>query len=307
MWILRGRCPDQKPDPCLRRLRSVGLSTVTLYSQRMDRLRSVIREQVHDLVGVGTGGARHVRKDDGLFGRSSVCWKVHSDVTTMMIGGVSALLLQMLHPAALAGVWDHSNFRHDMLGRLRRTAQFISGTTYGDTDRAFALIARVRAVHDRVEGVLPDGTPYSANDPALLTWIHVAEVSSFLRAYVRYRDPFLPRSEQDRYFAEVSEIAVLLGAEAVPRSRREVSDYLRASRAELRFDRRTRQVADALLEQPASSLSLAPFQRLVLDAGVDLLPDWAAEIHGLRIAPLRRPAIRASAVGVGSVLRWALS
>lgn len=273
----------------------------------MNRLRNVIREHVHGLVGIRTSGTRHIRKDDGLFGRSSVCWKVHGDFTTMMIGGVAALLLQMLHPAAVAGVWDHSNFRHDMQGRLRRTAQFISGTTYGDTDQALRLIDRVRTIHDRVRGVLPDGTPYSANDPALLTWIHVAEVSSFLKAYVRYRDPLLPHSEQDRYFAEVSEIAVLLGAEAVPRTRQEVSEYLRTSRADLRFDRRTRQVADALLKQPASSLALAPFQRLVLDAGVDLLPDWAAEMHGLRIAPLRRPAIRASAIGVGSVLRWALT
>src|SRR3546814_3700279 len=82
----------------------------------------------------------------------------------MMIGGVSALLLQMLHPGVLAGVWDHSNFRSDMLGRLRRTAQFISGTTYGSREQALALISRVKAIHDHVHGQLPDGTPYSAQD-----------------------------------------------------------------------------------------------------------------------------------------------
>src|SRR3546814_1166840 len=87
----------------------------------------------------------------------------------------SSDLLQMLHPGVLAGVWDHSNFRSDMLGRLRRTAQFISGTTYGSREQALALISRVKAIHDHVHGQLPDGTPYSAHDPDLLTWVHVTE------------------------------------------------------------------------------------------------------------------------------------
>src|SRR6202000_2673014 len=102
------------------------------------------------------------------------------------------LLMQMLHPGALAGVWDHSDFRRDMSGRLKRTARFIAGTTYGDRAEAQEFIDRVRNVHARVVGTLDDGTPYAADDPDLLTWVHVAEVSSFLAAYLRYVDPNLP-------------------------------------------------------------------------------------------------------------------
>jgi uncharacterized protein (DUF2236 family) len=121
----------------------------------------------------------------------------------MLIGGITALLLQMLHPKALAGVWDHSGFRDDMIGRLNQTARYIAGTTYGSTAEAEKLLDRVKAVHDRVHGTLPDGSSYSANDPHLLTWVHVAEVGSFLEAYLRYCEPGLSPSDQDRYFSEV--------------------------------------------------------------------------------------------------------
>ena len=109
----------------------------------------------------------------------------------MMTGGVSALLLQALHPMALAGVWDHSTFRTDILGRLRRTATFIAGTTYGNKHDALALIERVKRIHLSVTGMAPDGRPYRASDPELLTWVHVAEVSSFLKAHLRYVNPLL--------------------------------------------------------------------------------------------------------------------
>jgi uncharacterized protein (DUF2236 family) len=244
------------------------------------------------------------RRDDGLFGPESAAWKVHRDFTSMMIGGVGALLLQMLHPGALAGVWDHSNFREDMSGRLRRTAQFIGVTTYGSTDAAEALISRVRRIHDHVSGHLPDGTPYSANDPDLLTWVHVAEVSLFLRAYVRYRDPFFPGAEQDRYYREAAVVAERLGATQVPKTRGQVEQYFIDVRPQLRFDERTREVARVLMAQPAASPTVAPFQKLFLDGGVDVLPRWAARMHGMDLTAARRAAIRAGVAGVGGVLRW---
>ena len=109
-----------------------------------------------------------LRGVDPMIAADSVAWRVHGDVTTMMVGGVAALLLQMLHPGALAGVWDHSNFRRAMLGRLRRTARFIAQTTYAERAEAEAAIARVRRIHAQVGGVLQDGTPYRADDPHLL-------------------------------------------------------------------------------------------------------------------------------------------
>ncbi|MGL4964897.1 MAG: oxygenase MpaB family protein, partial [Inquilinus sp.] len=141
-----------------------------------------------------------VRSADGLFGPCAVAWRVHGDVTSMMVGGVAALLLQMLHPAVLAGVWNHSNFRTDMRGRLRRTARFIALTTYGGREEAEATIERVRAIHSRVRGVLPDGSPYAANDASLLAWVHLAETTCFLDAWIRYAEPGMSVADQDRYF-----------------------------------------------------------------------------------------------------------
>src|SRR3954470_13336719 len=129
----------------------------TLKSALIGQIRSVFNDSAK-------GEEPVVRQPDGLFGPQSVVWRVHGDVTTMMVGGVAALLLQMLHPAVLAGVWDHSNFREDMLGRLRRTARFIALTSYASRPDAEAAIARVRAIHARVTGTLPDGTPYRADD-----------------------------------------------------------------------------------------------------------------------------------------------
>jgi uncharacterized protein (DUF2236 family) len=267
----------------------------------------MIAGQVRALMGTGHPTPEQQRKDEGFFGPGSACWKVHGDFSSMMVGGMAALLLQMLHPGALAGVWDHSDFRKDMRGRLRRTARFITGTTYGSTDEALGLVAHVQAIHDRVAGTLPDGTPYSANDPELLTWVHVAEVSNFLGAYLRFRDPAFPPAEQDRYLAEYAKIAELLGARDVPRTCAEVSAYLDQVRPQLRYDERTREVARALLSQPAPSLVAAPFAVLLFQAAEDLLPPWAQEMHGFRLGPARRQAVRVGVKGFAGTVRWALT
>ena len=271
------------------------------------RLRQAIVGQVRALVGAGDPTIEQRRMDEGLFGPGSAAWKVHGDFTSMMVGGIAALLMQMLHPGALAGVWDHSDFRSDMRGRLKRTARFIAGTTYGSTEEVSALVAHVRGIHDRVHGTLPDGAPYSAHDPDLLTWVHVAEVSSFLAAYLRFRDPDFPPQMQDQYFAEYARIAELLGAQGVPRSRAEVAAYLERVRSQLRYDHRTREVARALLSQPAPSLAAAPFAALLFQAAEDLLPDWAARMHGFRFTAARRPVVRLGVRGLSRTLRWALT
>ncbi len=275
----------------------IGLPTV----------RRALVSQVRLLVG-GTGddSVEQNRQDVGLFGPDSACWKVHGDFTSMMVGGITALLLQMLHPGPLAGVWDHSNFRQDMSGRLKRTASFIAGTTYGDRAEAQGLIDHVRDIHARVAGTLPDGSPYAAEDPDLLTWVHVAEVSSFLAAYLRYVDPAYPPEEQDRYLRETAEIARRMGAPSPPQSRSDVAAYLRAMRPQLRYDDRTREVTQALLRQPAPSLAAAPALGMAFDAAKDLLPDWAAEMHGFRLSPARRATARLGISGLARTLRWAL-
>ncbi|MDT8759847.1 DUF2236 domain-containing protein [Sphingomonas psychrotolerans] len=270
----------------------------TLKSALIGQVRAVLNDQAR-------GEKPVARSADGLFGPQSVVWRVHGDVTTMMVGGVAALLLQMLHPAVLAGVWDHSSFRGDMLGRLRRTARFIAVTSYGAREDAEAIIGKVRDVHGRVRGTLPDGTPYAADDPRLLAWVHVTEAVSFLDAWRRYAEPGMSLDDQDRYFAEFARIAEALGAAPIPRSRAEADALIAELQKELRVDARTREVAQILLGQPAPNLAVRPFQAMTFQAAIDLLPDWAKRMHGLRIPALAAPAVRAGTRGMAGTLRWA--
>ena len=246
-----------------------------------------------------------VRSPQSMFGPGSVIWRVHGDVVTMMVGGMSALLLQMLHPAVLGGVWDHSNFREDMLGRLRRTARFISLTTYASREDAEAAMARVRTVHAQVSGTLPDGTNYSADDPQLLAWVHVSEALSFLNARIRYAEPRMPHVDQDRYFEEMSGIALALGADPVPRSRAAAEQLVERMRPQLLCDARTREIAAIVLKQRPDNLAMAAAQRVIGQAAVDLLPDWAREMHGLRSTFVTRPFVRTSTLAMAKTLRWA--
>ena len=273
----------------------------------MRPLKREIARRVEALIGAGEVAPAGPGGDRGLFGPGSASWTVHGDFSSMLIGGVSALLMQMLHPRALAGVWDHSGFRKDMAGRLKRTAGFVGVTTYGSTPQVEEAVARVRRVHARVRGTLPDGTPYAADEPALLAWVHAAEVDAFLRAHLRYRDPWFPPAEQDRYLAEQARLARMLGAEGVPETRGELHAYFRRTRPELRADERTREVSRLMLAQPSPSLATAPANALMLRAGVDLLPGWARRMHGLALPFPGAVGVRAGAMGVGGVLRWAMS
>lgn len=241
----------------------------------------------------------------GLFEAHAVARRVHGNMATMMIGGVSALLMQMLHPVALAGVWDHSNFRADMQGRLRRTARFIGATTYGRKGDAEAAIARVRHIHERIVGVLPDGTPYSANDPAVLTWVHVAGSWSFLAAYRSYGVPLGVR-DQNRYYAETAETARRLGADDVPTTRDQVAAYFERVRPELESSARTREVIDVLLSSATANPALAPAHALTLRAGADLLPGWARSMHGLDQFQMERVLTRLAAATMTRTVGWAL-
>jgi uncharacterized protein (DUF2236 family) len=245
------------------------------------------------------------RRPDGLFGPRAVAWRIHGDVTSMMVGGVAGLLLQMLHPAVLAGVWDHSNFRDDMHGRMRRTARFISLTTYGGKAEAEAAIARIRAIHDRVRGVLPDGSPYAANDRSLLAWVHVTETTSFLNAWIRYAEPTMSAADQNRYFAEMAQIAEALGADPIPRTLSEARHLIDAMRPHLQCGSRTREVARLVLDQRTPDMIAEPLQALTMQAAIDLLPAWAQRMHGLRTPMLGRPLVRAGTFGIARTVRWA--
>jgi uncharacterized protein (DUF2236 family) len=244
--------------------------------------------------------------DDALFPPGSVIRRVHGDVTSMMVGGFAALLTQMLHPKALAGVWDHSDVAEDQLGRLRRTARFIAVTTYGHRDSAMAAIGKVKAIHAQVSGTLPGGEPYRATDPWLLAWVHVAGAINFLDGWRRYAEPRMSRADQDRYFAESGDVARLLDADPVPRTRSEAERLIAQFRGELRSDDRSRAFRDIVLKAPASSLGEAPIQKLMMNAAVDLMPPFAREMHGLS-RPILPPMVRGATFGIAQTLRWAFA
>jgi uncharacterized protein (DUF2236 family) len=245
--------------------------------------------------------------DQALFLRGSVIRRVHGDVTSMMVGGIAALLTQMLHPQALAGVWDHSDVHEDMLGRLRRTARFIAVTTYGQRDSALAAIAKVRRIHAQVSGTLPDGTLYRADDPYLLAWVHVAGAVNFLDAWRRYAEPKMSCGDQDRYFVESGEIARMLGANPVPENRAAADRLIRDFRHDLRAGTRSREFRDLVLGARAASFAEAGVQKLLMSAAVDLLPAWARKMHGLSVVPLTATPIRAATLGLASTIRWAFA
>ena len=271
-------------------------------------LRKRIERQVLSISGLALGGIDFEKPagDPGLFGPDSITWRIHGDFSSMLCGGVSALLLQMLHPLALAGVWDHSSFREDMLGRLRRTSQFISATTFAPVNDANALIEKVKSIHLRVTGTDAYGTPYAASDPDLLVWVHVAEAYSFLQSHLRYRNPALSVSDQNRYYQEFARVAESLGAVNVPDSVAAVDAYLQAMRPQLRCDERTLEVVRLLQNAPAPSRLAKPVGSLMIQAGIELLPDWTVTQLGISLSPLKRRRIRFATRRIAGVLRWAV-
>src|SRR5690349_11341643 len=270
-------------------------------------IRRALVKQVRSTFNDQARGEKPVpASDQALFAPGSVIRRVHGDVTSMMVGGIAALLTQMLHPQALAGVWDHSDVHEDMLGRLRRTARFIATTTYAHRDEAEAAIARVKAIHDQVSGTLPDGTEYRAKDPHLLAWVHVAGAINFLDGWRRYAEPRMSRADQDIYLAESGEIARMLDADPVPSTRAEAERLIADFRAEMRGDARTRAFRDLVLKAPAQSLAEAPVQLLLMNAAVDLMPDFARRMHGLT-RPMLPPVVRGATFGIARTIRWAFA
>ena len=270
-------------------------------------VRRALVRQVRNTFNDRAKGERPVPvSDDALFPPGSVIRRVHGDVTSMMVGGIAALLTQMLHPAALAGVWDHSDVHSDMLGRLRRTARFIATTTYAHRDSALHAIARVRAIHEQVSGTLPDGTSYRATEPALLAWVHVAGAINFLDGWRRYAEPAMSRADQDSYFAQSGEVARLLDADPVPRTRGEAERLIDHYRPVLRADERTFAFRDLVLKAPPPSIAGTPVQMLLMGAAVDLLPPFAREMHGLS-RPALPPVVRGATFGIAQTIRWAFA
>lgn len=271
----------------------------------IESLRIKLVEQVRGVFNDTSQGQKPVPPSEtALFEKDSPIRMVHADIVGMMTGGIRSLLLQMLHPQALQGVLDHSNFREDMHGRLRRTAQFIAVTTFGDEKRAMAAIERVNAIHATITGTLPDGTTYVATNPRTLAWVHVVEAQSFLAGYLRHVRPDMPGSDQDEYYRQFAVIARALGADPVPETRNEAEAIFRKLRTDLRASPEAREVAQLVLSQRPKGTPPA-LQTMLGAEAVAMLPDWGRSMLRLQRPMLTALPARAATWGMGRTLRWA--
>lgn len=248
--------------------------------------------------------------DPGLLNPDAAAWKVHADFPSMVIGGISALMLQSLHPAAMAGVVEHSDYQSDPMKRFWRTASFIAITTFGSTQQATDLIDLVRRRHNQVNGVSADGVEYDANDPDLLRWVHTAEHWQFLQSYQRHSSRPLSQEECNLYLREVAGVAERLGATDLPVSMDEVRAYFDSIRLELRATPASLDTVDFLLRRIKLPWHQRRVYAIAAQAAVDILPSWSRDLlclqpRGLK-AEITAAAGRPLSWGFTTVLRTAL-
>jgi uncharacterized protein (DUF2236 family) len=219
--------------------------------------------------------------DAGWFGPGSSIWSVHGSLATL-VGGIRALLIQSLHPLALAGVQDHSDYRSDALGRLQRTNRWLTSVTFGSSTQADRAIRRVQGVHERVSGTAADGRAYAANDPFLLRWVHIGLADSMLVA----AQTFGPRDvDPDEYVAEMAVVGRRMGVQPAPNTVAALSADFAAFRPDLRGGPGVDDVVRFLARPPLPAVAL-PAYSLLYRSAVDLVPEWAHPLLGTEPRPL---------------------
>jgi uncharacterized protein (DUF2236 family) len=239
--------------------------------------------------------------DEGFFGPASVTWRVAGDLGRP-VAGLRALMLQALHPLAMAGVDQHSNWRSDPVGRLAATSGYLATISFGDRAAAERAAARVRRVHEHITGTdTVTGRPYAASDPALLLWVHATLVESGIVAAEAFGTPLAP-DDSDRYVAEMAAAAELVGIPAglAPASLGDLEGYLSAARPELRCTPAAAESMRYLLDPPGLDEDVAEVWADIADGVLAVLPAWALEAYGYPprdLAPARQTEIR-QALGV---------
>ncbi|MFE0465473.1 oxygenase MpaB family protein [Kitasatospora sp. NPDC058965] len=230
---------------------------------------------------------------------------VHGDAS-MFVGGLTALLVQSLHPSAMAAVAAYSGYRSDPWGRLQRTSTFLAVTSFGTADDARAAVARVRAVHARIRGTTADGRRYRADDPHLLAWVHAAEADSFLRAHQAYGATPLDPAGCDAYVADMARVAAALGVQDPPRDRAGLDAALRSYRPELAVTPEAEAAAAFLLRHPPVPLAARPLYGALAAAAVELMAPEHRTLLGLPGGPLVTAAVRPLGLAVVRTIRWAM-
>jgi uncharacterized protein (DUF2236 family) len=273
-------------------------------------VRSWVGEQIRlRVVGAGAPERRAELFDTdepGWFDDDAPIRRIHADAS-MFVGGLRAILLQSLHPLAMAGVAQHSDYRTDPWGRLQRTADFLAATTFGPASQARRAVDTVHRVHERVVGTAADGRQYAANDPHLLEWVHIAELDSFLAAHDRYGERPLVGAERDGYVADAAVVARALGVVDPPESEAELRDRLRSFRPELAGTREARDAARYLLLQPPLPVPARPVYGMIAAGAVALMPAWTRLPLRLPWLPISEAiAMRPAGDVVTRTLRWAM-
>ncbi|MCU1451561.1 MAG: hypothetical protein JWP02_3731 [Acidimicrobiales bacterium] len=245
-------------------------------------------------------------RDVGAFAPDTVTWRVHAD-PAMLIGGIRALLVQSLHPLAMAGVEQHSDYRADPWGRLQRTVEYVMTTTYGTVSEAERAGRIVQAIHKRVRGTDPvTGKTYSAEDPDLLVWVHAVEVHSFLTAYRRYGNGPCTDADADRYLAEQVRTATLVGLDPslVPASVADLRAYFESVDDELRPSPYSRDAAKVVLSPPLPLplRVLQPIAWIPGAAAAGLMPRRLRAMHGIPWVPPADAAVRLAATALTRAL-----
>jgi uncharacterized protein (DUF2236 family) len=253
------------------------------------------RERIH-----GTPGPR-------WFPDGSPITVVHGDAS-MFVGGIRAVLLQTMQPQAMTAVAEHSGYRGDMWGRLARTSRFLAVTTFGTADDAQQAVDVVRAIHDRVNGAMTDGSTYDANDPHLLEWVHVAEIQSFLLAHRRYGAHPLDQAGYDEYVAQAAVVARKLGATDPPTTEAELHASVERFRPELRAIDHARDAVAYLIKEPELPVVARPAYRILVAAAVGLMPTWTREPLGLPTFPVAHDRVAHVLGRVATrTVRWAIA
>ncbi len=272
-----------------------------------DRVRARIGAAIFERVAGPQGPERRqlIRAEgERMFAEDRPIRRVQGD-SSMFVGGIRALLLQSLHPLAMAAVAGHSGFRGDPWGRLQRTSYFLAVTTFGRVSDAQEAIDRVRAIHERVTGTAPDGRPYAASDPHLLTWVHIAEADSFLRAHSRFGAHPLDQAERDGYVADLARIGAALGVPEPPRTEAELAARIAEYRPELTGTAQAREAARFLLLNPPLPLVARPPYGVLAAAAVSLLPWWARWHLRLPLVPVAEAAVvRPAGHAMVHAIRW---
>jgi uncharacterized protein (DUF2236 family) len=246
--------------------------------------------------------------DPGLFGPDSITWEVMGDVTGF-IGGIRALLIQAAHPEVVAGVFDHSRYREDPLGRLSRTSNYVTATSYGAMPEVEAAIRIVRAAHRRVRGISHRGIAYTADDPAFAAWVHNALTDSFLACARAFGPRALTTEEADRFVQEQARIGRLLDADPIPETAADLSRWI-AEHPAIAPSPGMRE-AVAFLRQPPLDPAVKVGYQVLASAAVATIPPRILAVLGMQPRPgalaVGRASMRAMRWALGSSPRWRLA